>query len=150
VPSGGNALAQLSGGQLAAHRGGAIEHECPQRASAHWADSADQTDVMNRGRLRLTISVANDSAAATIYVRDLDLRKSAERAGVPLSGMPARDEQIAPGQRLVRDLDLATHNDCMRYEDGFIVRAQLTDGQIVEHQGELTPQLVDTFGQFAP
>jgi hypothetical protein len=75
--------------------------------------------------LWIAISVINDSEAATVYVRDLDVLGQRSYEGQPLM-YDEPDERLEPRQRLVRHLQI-DEQDIEEYgREGFVVRARLS------------------------
>lgn len=98
-------------------------------------------EIASLCRVGITVSVINESEAATVYVRDLEIFGAQSYEGQPLM-LDDPDERLEPHQRLVRRLQIDDQDLDEYGREGFVVRARLSTGEIIDQPDRLLPEMV--------
>jgi hypothetical protein len=89
---------------------------------------------------RLDIALVNDSEELAIFVREFGIWASGLGIGVV---RPNPDARLEPRERYVRGIPL-DEGDLRNLGGGFVVRAKLTTGDVIECEGQLDAWLLDS------
>lgn len=115
-----------------------IEHEASNMPSD---DSAEGTvDKPAEMAYRLRIAIVNDSEEQAIFVREFHLWDASGALGIG-AGTPCDDVKLEPRQRYVRVIALS-EMAIRNLKGGFVARAKLTSGEMIEASGRLDPEMI--------